>query len=78
MLEDHQSSEAEAYNPMLLSEANLRSGSFSFRFVNNILTGKARECMRTTKIGPDVRLSGAVPVHENEFWKAHIWKGELC
>ena len=31
--------------------------------------------MRTTKIGPDVRnvrLSGAVPVHENEFWKAHI------
>ena len=70
MLEDHQDHQS--------SEANLRSGSFSFRFVNNILTGKARECMRTTKIGPDVRLSGAVPVHEKEFWKAHIWKGELC
>ena len=59
MLEDHQDHQS--------SEANLRSGSLSFRFVNNILTGKARECMRTTKIGPDVRLSGAVPVHENEF-----------
>ena len=62
MLEDHQSHQKLTWD----------QAQFSFRFVNNILAGKVREWMRTTKIGPDVRLSEAVPVDENEFLKAHL------
>ena len=61
---------------------------FSFRFVNNIPAGKAkrketlifsgsrqRECMRTAKIGPDLRLlqQGFEAINNKYFYLANIF-----